>query len=84
MEIFGGFMAMAGIFGFLLAVVWLILPFVVLAIKAKVDRSHALLEDIDRRLAEVERQLKTTGCSAGGSFSSKESDPIDVTFPSEQ
>lgn len=58
MEIFGGFMAMASIFGFLLAVVWLILPFVVFAIKAKVDRSFLLLEEIDRRLAEVERQLK--------------------------
>ena len=56
MEIFSGFMVIISIFGFLLTVVWLILPFVVVAIKVKVDRSHLLLEEIDRRLGELERR----------------------------
>ncbi len=56
MEIFSGFMVIVSIFGFLLTVVWLILPFVVVAIKVKVDRSHLLLEEIDRRLGELERR----------------------------
>ena len=56
MEIFSGFMVILSIFGFLLTVVWLILPFVVVAIKVKVDRSHLLLEEIDRRLGELERR----------------------------
>lgn len=59
MEIFSGFMVIVGIFGFLLTVVWLILPFVVFAIKAKLDRSHLLLEEIDRRLVELERRLSS-------------------------
>lgn len=56
MEIFSGFMAVASIFGFLLTVVWLILPFVVMAIKVKVDRSYLLLEEIERRLGAMERR----------------------------
>lgn len=57
MEIFSGFMAVVSIFLFLLTVVWLILPFVVVAIKVKVDRSYLLLEEIDRRLGEMERRV---------------------------
>jgi hypothetical protein len=58
MEIFGGFMVMMSIIGLFLAVVWLIMPFVVFAIKGKQDRSLEILEGIDKRLASVEHQLK--------------------------
>lgn len=57
MEIVGGFMVMMSIIGLFLAVVWLIMPFVVFAIKGKQDRSLEILEGIDKRLAAVERQL---------------------------
>jgi cytochrome b subunit of formate dehydrogenase len=58
MEIFGGFMVMMSIIGLFLAVVWLIMPFVVFAIKGKQDRSLEILEAIDKRLAAVELQIK--------------------------
>lgn len=58
MEIFGGFMVMISIIGLFLAVIWLIMPFVVLAIKGRQDRSLEILEGIDRRLAVVEQQLE--------------------------
>ena len=57
MEIFGGFMVMMSIIGLFLAVVWLIMPFVVFAIKGKQDRSLEILEGIDKRLAVLEQQL---------------------------
>lgn len=57
MEIFGGFMVMMSIIGLFLAVVWLIMPFVVFAIKGRQDRSLEILEGIDKRLATVEQQL---------------------------
>lgn len=57
MEIFGGFMVMMSIIGLFLAVVWLIMPFVVFAIKGKQDRSLEILEGIDKRLAVMEQQL---------------------------
>ena len=57
MEIFGGFMVMMSIIGLFLAVVWLIMPFVVFAIKGKQDRSLEILEGIDKRLAVVEQHL---------------------------
>lgn len=57
MEIFGGFMVMMSIIGLFLAVVWLIMPFVVFAIKGKQDRSLEILEALDKRLIELERQL---------------------------
>jgi ABC-type Na+ efflux pump permease subunit len=58
MEIFGGFMVMMSIIGLFLALVWLIMPFVVFAIKGRQERSLEILEGIDRRLAAVEQQLK--------------------------
>jgi hypothetical protein len=54
MEIFGGFMVMLSILGFFLAVLWFILPFVVFAMKGKLDRTLELLESVDRRLALIE------------------------------
>lgn len=59
MEIVGGFMVMMSIIGLFLAVVWLIMPFVVFAIKGKQDRTLEVLETIDRRLADLEARLKT-------------------------
>jgi len=58
MEIIGGFMVMMSILGLFLAVVWLIMPFVVFAIKGKQDRSLEILEVIDKRLVVMEQQLK--------------------------
>lgn len=57
MEVFSGFMVVVSIFLFLLTVVWLIMPFVMIAVKVKVDRSYLLLEEIERRLAEMERRV---------------------------
>ena len=58
MEVFGGFMMMISIIGFFLAVIWFILPFVILAMKGKVDRTLVLVEEMDRRLAALESRLK--------------------------
>jgi len=57
MEIFGGFMVMMSILGFFLAVVWLIMPFVVLTIKGKLDKTLDLLDGVEKRLAGIEEQL---------------------------
>lgn len=57
MEIFGGFMVMISIIGFFLAVVWLVMPFVVFAIKGRQDRTLQVLESVDRRLAVIEQRL---------------------------
>jgi len=57
MEIFGGFMVMMSIIGFFLAVIWLIMPFVVFAIKGKQDRTVEVMERIEQRLAEMDARL---------------------------
>ena len=57
MEIFGGFMVMMSILGFFLAIIWLIMPFVVLTIKGKLDKTLDLLDGINSRLGEMEKQL---------------------------
>jgi hypothetical protein len=57
MEIFGGFMVMMSIIGFFLAVIWLIMPFVVFAIKGKQDRTVEMMERIEKRLAEMDTRL---------------------------
>ena len=61
MEIFGGFMVMLSILGFFLTVLWFILPFVIFAMKGKLDRACELLENMDRRLAVLEGQLNVSG-----------------------
>ncbi|WP_224982837.1 hypothetical protein [Geomonas agri] len=58
MEIFGGFMMMMSIIGFFLVVIWFILPFVIFNIKGRVDRSAAMLEEMDQRLKHIERLLQ--------------------------
>jgi len=57
MEIFGGFMVMASILGFFLAVLWFILPFVIFAMKGKIDRIYELLEKMDRRIEAMEGRV---------------------------
>ena len=59
MEIVGGFMVMMSIISLFLAVVWLIMPFVVFAIKGKQDRTLEVLEAIEKRLAALEAGLHT-------------------------
>ncbi len=56
-DIFGGLMVMLFILGFFLVVLWFILPFVIFAMKGKLDSSHLLLQNIDRRLAVIEKEL---------------------------
>ena len=63
MEIVGGFMVMMWLLGLILTVVWLVMPFVIFAVKGKVEQNHALLESIDRRLAAIEERLRGGGQS---------------------
>ncbi|MDD5285521.1 MAG: hypothetical protein PHD54_06655 [Desulfuromonadaceae bacterium] len=65
MEIFGGFMVMMSIISLFLAVVWLIMPFVVFAIKGKQDRTLEVLEGIEKRLAAIEAHIQTIEPAAG-------------------
>lgn len=58
MEIVGGFMVMMSIISLFLAVVWLIMPFVVFAIKGKQDRTLEVLETIEKRLTIIETALQ--------------------------
>jgi hypothetical protein len=57
-DIFGGFMVMLFIFGFFLVALWFILPFVIFAMKGKLESAHLLLESIDRRLAAIEKEQR--------------------------
>ena len=57
MEIVGGFMVMFSILAFFLVVVWLVFPFVVFAMKAKLDRTFVKIEEIECRLATIEKLL---------------------------
>jgi len=57
MELVGGFMVMLSIVGFFLTVLWFILPFVIFAMKGKIDRSHAILEDMEKRLTAIESRF---------------------------
>ena len=61
MEIFGGFMVMLWMLGFFLTIIWFILPFVIFSIKGRVERTAQLVEQIDLRLAALERQLSLSG-----------------------
>ncbi|MDD2541114.1 MAG: hypothetical protein PHH28_08715 [Desulfuromonadaceae bacterium] len=75
MEIFGGFMVMMSIISLFLAVVWLIMPFVVFAIKGKQDRTLEILEAIEKRLAIIETHIhqgSSLHCSEAGSAGSRD------------
>jgi hypothetical protein len=75
MEIFGGFMVMMSIIGLFLAVIWLIMPFVVFAIKGKQDRTLEVLESIEKRLADLESSIHPPVQEQIHSGSSESSDP---------
>jgi hypothetical protein len=57
MEIVGGLMVMMAILGLFVVAVWLVLPFAVLSVKAKVERALELLEAVDQRLGRVDERL---------------------------
>ena len=79
MEIFGGFMVMMSIISLFLAVVWLIMPFVVFAIKGKQDRTLEVLEGIEKRLAAIETHFQTIEPASGRTTEpSSEPQPADT------
>ena len=85
MEIVGGFMVMMSIISLFLAVVWLIMPFVVFAIKGKQDRTLEVLEAIEKRLAVLEARLQPAGpersqagSSGRGDHSAESSDALPI------
>jgi hypothetical protein len=57
-ELFGGLMVIFWIIGFSLTVIWFILPFVIFAIKGRVDDVLSRLEYIEKRLTSIEKQLQ--------------------------
>jgi hypothetical protein len=58
MEVFGGFMMMLSIIGFFLTVIWFILPFVIFNIKGRVDRTLAVVEEMEKRLIAIESSVR--------------------------
>jgi len=79
MEIFGGFMVMMSIIGLFLAVIWLIMPFVVFAIKGKQDRTLEVLEGMEKRLASLETSLRQARPDFAGNFENSALTPTDPT-----
>ncbi len=71
-DVFGGFMVMLFILGFFLVVLWFILPFVVFAMKGKLDSAHYLLENINQRLTSIESELRASVRSVPGESASPE------------
>lgn len=78
MEIFGGFMVMMSILTLFLAVVWLIMPFVVFAIKGKQERTLEVLEIMEKRLAVIEARIQTVESTKPAS-----NEPSDSTYVTE-
>ncbi|MSN24801.1 MAG: hypothetical protein GJV46_02925 [Geobacter sp.] len=79
MEIFGGFMVMMSIIGLFLAVIWIIMPFVVFAIKGKQDRTLEVLEGMEKRLASLEAGLRQTRPDFSGNFENPAQAPAGPT-----
>lgn len=57
MELFGGLMIFIWLIGFFLTIIWFILPFVVFAIKGRVEESLIKLALIESRLANIEKAM---------------------------
>ncbi len=57
MELFGGLMVMIWMIGFFLTVIWFILPFVIFAIKGRVEETLTRIEKIEERLTSIEKLL---------------------------
>jgi uncharacterized membrane protein len=72
MEIFSGFMVMISFISLFLAVVWLIMPFVVFAIKGKQERTLEILEVMEKRLAEIEARISVLPTPAASDSYRKE------------
>lgn len=83
MEIFGGFMVMMSIISLFLAVVWLIMPFVVFAVKAKQDKTLELLEVVDKRLAAIEAQLEKLEPAGSRTESTVREHPAEIPITSQ-
>ena len=83
MEIVGGFMVMMSFISLFLAVVWLIMPFVVFAIKGKQDRTLEVLEAIEKRLATLEASLLTAEPARAG-VDTPSADSSDTVAPEHQ
>jgi len=49
---------MMSILGFFMAIAWLVMPFVLFAVKGKLDRTLELLEKIEKRLSDLESGRK--------------------------
>ena len=86
MEVFGGFMVMMSIISLFLAVVWLVMPFVVFAIKGKQDRTLEVLEAIEVRMAALEAALTSceAGCHQAGSTGSLREPPLEDAMTSSE
>lgn len=80
-NLFGGFMVMMFILGFFLVVLWFVLPFVVFAMKGKLDSAHYLLESIERRLTSIENELRAPIRPAQGESAPPEA-TVTLTPPS--
>ena len=78
MEIFGGFMMMMSIIGFFLVVIWFILPFVIFNIKGRVDRAVFVLEEMDKRLAAIERSLESRQAPVAAEGEKSVSAPVEA------
>ena len=75
MEIFGGFMVMMSILSFFMAIVWLVMPFVVFAIKGKLDKTLDVLGEIEKRLALMEAKLESLQSQQGAETAPSDTEP---------
>lgn len=69
LQLAGGFMIMMLLLGLLLAAVWLSLPFLLFALRRRIDESHTTMLRLEGRIARLEQQIKGaryTGCSQAG------------------
>jgi len=79
MEIFGGFMVMMSILSFFMAVVWFVMPFVVFAIKGKLDRTLDVLTDVEKRMTKLEARMEILQAQQGFSTQKPCAEPLAPT-----
>jgi hypothetical protein len=83
MEIVGGFMVMMSIISLFLAVVWLIMPFVVFAIKGKQERTLEILESMEQRLMAIEAHLQSARPEPASTGNGRAVSEPPASFPDE-